>query len=811
MSRSATATSALVLLVAASAYAQRPNQGEDESAAFVEEGRTALRKGQLDEAGKALDQAISLNPRRVDAYVLRSAVFTAKKQFTEGIAILRRAKTLAPQDTAVLTALGSELVLAGQRDEGIPLLEQVVAKEPGRYDAQLLLGHYWHDVGKWPDAIAAFEAYFSKRPAELAKEDPRHEVELADAYLRYRQPQKALGLFEKAATGKTELRARIGAAWATAAIDCKKARGLLHDLDPIAEQHPEVWLVDGQCALALGDTSGALALGRRYLDKQPAASAAGHALVGEAQAARGNLAEAKKELETARDLEPARRRWPVRLAFVLRRAGKPADGVAALDKLGPPSAPGIDPDWWIELGKSLLAEGDAKAVIARVGPVVPELADSAEVRTVLGAAQLSAGQSDAAVKTLEEAEVIQSTPRSRKLLADALATVAADKLASGNAADAEPLLARAEPLDPGNSIVLRDLGVARLALGKPADAATVLDSAIKLDTSPQAFMLAARAHALAGDLAAARPLYERALDLASRTESGTLHSGSDKDAVEVALDWAASELAPGGDPTIAVTTLERTAPQVKSGPLATRHKQALATARHAAALEALHAGNGAKALELMRASVQGEATLAAKCDLAVAAVAANDGSAALTALKAISGQSCPFPPPADTQAAPILIAFTEGLQPRRAGKALERLTSLAGKSSGPAAAIVGTAIRVVALNAAQDAYRGGDLTAARKYLATAKAASAKVGGDEVAANLAALDLADGKVDAAIAQLERLSARVPEALVNLGLAYERKGDQQRALDAWRRAKKAGVRFPQLQDWIDAKERIYGGEQ
>ena len=46
-------------------------------------------------------------------------------------------------------------------------------------------------------------------------------------------------------------------------------------------------------------------------------------------------------------------------------------------------------------------------------------------------------------------------------------------------------------------------------------------------------------------------------------------------------------------------------------------------------------------------------------------------------------------------------------------------------------------------------------------------------------------------------------------VNLGIAYERKGDHPKALDAWRRAKKAGVRFAPLPEWIDAKERIYGG--
>jgi predicted negative regulator of RcsB-dependent stress response len=175
----------------------------------------------------------------------------------------------------------------------------------------------------------------------------------------------------------------------------------------------------------------------------------------------------------------------------------------------------------------------------------------------------------------------------------------------------------------------------------------------------------------------------------------------------------------------------------------------------------------------------------------------------------VSGQSCPFPAPADTQAAPILAAFVTGLSPKQAGKALDRLTALGGKSTGAAQAMLATAIRVVALNAAQDAYHAGQLAQARRYLATAKAANAHVGGDEIAQDLAVLDLADGKVEAAIAQLEHLSPKVPEALVNLGLAYERAGDQQKALDAWHRARKLGVRFAPLGEWIESKERVYGG--
>jgi tetratricopeptide (TPR) repeat protein len=793
---------ALVCALGGVAAAQRQNQAEDESAAFVEEGRSALREGDLDEAAKSLDQAIALNPRRVEAFVLRSAVYAAKKQYKEGIALMRRAQAIAPNDSEVLTALGTHLVLSGNVAAGVPLLQQVVVKEPARYDAQLLLGHHWHDTGKWPESIKALEAYFSARPVALAAEDSRHRIELADAYLRNRQPKQALALFDKsaksaasAATGSTELRARMGVAWATAAIDCKKARPLLRELDAIAEQHPEVWLVDGQCALALGDTNGALGLGRKYLDKSEKGTAAGHALVGEALAARGNLAEARKELETARALDPQRRRWTVRLAMVLLRANQHKDALATLEKLGPPSAPSADPDWWVGVGEAELAGGDAADVVTRLSPVVAELPGNAPIRVVLGAALVATGAHEIAVTTLKEAEAIQSTQRSRRLLAEALTVVAVGKLAANDAAAAEPLLARADQLD-GNAVVWRNLGIARLSLGRAHDATGALDRAAKVDPSAINLMLAARAHAGTSDVSGARNLYERAL-------------AADKDNVEIAIDWAALEVGAGGDPAIAVSALEKTASAARSGPLAARHKAALATARHAAALAQLRAGNGTKAVELLRAAaVPGEQTLARKCDLAVAAVVAGDVSAALSALKAVQGQSCPFPPPADTQAAPILIAFTEGLNSRRAARSLARLTALGGKSTGAAAAMLGTAIRVVALNAAQDAYRNGKLSQARKYLASAKAANARVGSDEVAQNLAVLDLADGRIDAAIKELERLAPRVPEALVNLGIAYERRGDHVKALDAWRRAKKAGVRFSPLSDWIESKERIYG---
>jgi tetratricopeptide (TPR) repeat protein len=424
---------------------------------------------------------------------------------------------------------------------------------------------------------------------------------------------------------------------------------------------------------------------------------------------------------------------------------------------------------------------------------VAELPQDAPIHVVLGAAQLQTNQAEIAVKTLTEAEGITSTPRSRKLLVEALVAVALGKLPK-EPAEAEQLLVRAEGLEATNAVVLRDLGIARLALDKPADALAVLDRAQKIDNAPITMMLAARARALTGDVTGARAIYEKAL-------------GSEKDkenALEIAIDWAASEVA-GGDPAIAVAALEKVTAQGKS---AARLKQALATARHAAGVAAIRAGNGGKAIELMKSAVAVESTLARKCDLALAAVVAGDAGPALVSLRAVSGQSCPFPAPADTQAAPILIAFTEGLSARRAARAVDKLTSLSGKSSGPAKVLLDTSIRVVALEAAQDAYRAGQYAQARKFLTTARSSNARVGGDEVVHNLAVMDLVEGRLDAAISQLERIAPRVPEALINLGIAFERKGDPVKALDAWRKARKANVRFAPLSDWIEAKERIYG---
>ncbi|MCB9574628.1 MAG: tetratricopeptide repeat protein [Kofleriaceae bacterium] len=308
-------------VAARDAHAQGRARGDDDSAALVEDGRRALRRGAYDDAAAALDQAIALNPRRIEAYVLRAAIHAARQQYDDGVALLRRAQALAPDNLDVVAALGTQLVLGGHPDDGVPLLERAVTADPARYGAQSLLGKRYAALGRWRDAVVAYEAYLAHRPAELAGEDAIHQLGLAEAYLRSDDARRAYALYDDVlARRPDEPAARMGEAWALAAIDCRRAVPALAALADLVPRFPQILVVEGQCRLSMGDAVAALRLGERYLDQAATPLASGWGLVGEAAAATGDLERARAALGEARQLEPAHRSWTRRLARVLRRA-----------------------------------------------------------------------------------------------------------------------------------------------------------------------------------------------------------------------------------------------------------------------------------------------------------------------------------------------------------------------------------------------------------------------------------------------------------------------------------------------------------
>jgi hypothetical protein len=55
---------------------------------------------------------------------------------------------------------------------------------------------------------------------------------------------------------------------------------------------------------------------------------------------------------------------------------------------------------------------------------------------------------------------------------------------------------------------------------------------------------------------------------------------------------------------------------------------------------------------------------------------------------------------------------------------------------------------------------------------------------------------------------RLGDDPPEALYNLGIIEDQAGNSKRAYDLWTQARAKGVKTSKLDEWIDAKKRIFG---
>lgn len=860
---------ALALVLAARpASAQQPGKAEDESAQFVAEARAAVREGRTTDAARSLDQAIQLNPRRIEAYVLRGAVYQAQGKLAEGIALMQRARGLAPGNTEVLAGLGALLVAAGKRDEGVPLLEEAVRRDGRRYEAYLALGQAWRRDGQHRRAVVALRTYFQVRPSELVVRDPEYLIDLADSYLRARLPRAAEAVLDQRLTAaikaeqaqrrtgqKAEARpARVARiellrAMVAVALDCRRAEPLLRALTGSAAA--DVPLLLARCALGRGQMVEALGHARRYVPA-PERRADQLGLLADIYVELGNVAQAEDQLAAALQLEPGRRAWLVRRASLWRRAADPGKSVRALDALGPPASADSDLLWWREKGLALLAmERSAAqlealrqfhdALAAVLAPEVTEPADDelfappaerpapavrvadARLWTLLAELELVLGESQAAVVSAGTALALQKSRAAGELLERAVmqrtVELAAEELAGGDARAAVARMAsisqrhRAAPRGPLVSTMWRNLGVAHLMLGNLRGAIEALELSGEAMPTAIGAMLLGRALASNKEVARARAAYQQATALAAGEER-----------LEVAIDRASFELS-ANEPNAAVAVLQAAsdalssqAPAFAGGSVASlgaRFRSAQATAHHAAGRRALREGQGAAAVKQLEEAMRffDEVPVALRCDHALAKMSTPGGNATRI-LQELGKTECSFAA-GEGLALKLLGAVSESETPSRAGAALASVLRQPPRSA-VARPVWLAALRVVAINAAAEAYRQGNVGAAREHLRRARTTRLAFGEEELALGEKILELhplfaasinesGRARMRAAVPVLERLTQRVPEADVALGLAYDYLRDPA-ALAAWRRARRNGVRLPQLSGWIEAKERI-----
>jgi Flp pilus assembly protein TadD len=792
----------MLATLASTADLHAQESGQAEAELLVAEARDALLTKEYGRAARLLDRALVLAPQRVELYVLRASVHSARKEYDQGVALMRRAVKLAPDSLDVLSVLGSQLTLSGRHGEGVPILEKVVAQASSRYEAQVLLGHHYARQRMWQQAVRAFEAYLKARPAELTPEDPIHQVALAHAYLRNNQPGVARQLYGKIlAREPRNTQARLGLAWAVAAVDCRQAAPMLRELGKLAERHPEIMNVQARCALMLGQLEEAVSMAHSYRDQRPA-DPAGWALLGDGLAARGDIAEALKAHRAAVQRAPTNRLYAFKLARLENRIGSHRAAAQRLQAAGPPL--GMEDQWTEELGEALFADGQYAELRRMLSQYVTTQPRSATARTLLGITSLKLGDPRSAIGHLEQAiGLAPRSPRPRQPLVEAYNALATSALAAGDLKGAEENLLKASRV-PGADyrITLRNLGAVRLAAGNAAGALAPLERAASASRDPLASHLLGRAQRASGDAKKALRTLRDALELPTSNEH----------AAALAIDYAGVALAEG-QAQEALAALEKAMTLHSSDELTA----AYFTALRAVATEALGNGQFATALRALeeaekRLGETGDEPLriALTCDLALAATGLGKRELAQAKLGWLAQRDarCPFAAPADRLAVPILMAWNEGSQAKAADRVLARLNALRRRATGPAEPLLRGAARDIALRAAIDAYQNGEAAEARRYFEIAEQYDNR--SPEVQHNVAVLLLAQGNVEAAITRLGRLTRTVPEALANLGIAYDLKNQPDEALDFYRKAADAGLRSSKLTEWIATKERIWGGK-
>jgi tetratricopeptide (TPR) repeat protein len=480
-----------------------------------------------------------------------------------------------------------------------------------------------------------------------------------------------------------------------------------------------------------------------------------------------------------------------KLARTERMLGKHQAAAERLRTAGPPRS--REDDWTIEYGETLLALKQASALRELIGPWMRTHEGHPQGELLIGSAFYLQSANDEAVPHLERS-LKAGEARARPVLVEVLNTLAAESVKKSDLPTAKARLEAAQAAG-GSPMTTRNLGAVLIAQNEFDRAIAVLKSA---DDGTELHLLA-RAYQGAKKLDDARAAYTKSVKA----------YGKDPRAVTVLRDFANAEIAAGrGEEAMAV--LDQA---VALAPAAS--KKEVETARvnvaRLAATEAMRASRYLAAVKLLRAvekSVEGQALTELRCDLALAATGATQRDLALELLRGLerSKAKCAFAAPADDVGVPILIAWNE--DPLRAKLALDRLETFRRRATGVAEPLLRQAGGDIALRAAADAYNKGNVKGAAAFLNRARNYDRR--SPELAHNLAVIELLTGQVDNAIPTLNALVGEVPEARINLGIAYEKKGDPQKALATWKAAAQANVRWAALKDWIEAKERFWGAQ-
>jgi len=122
----------------------------------LQKGMQALRDDKLDEAGKALDQAMQLAPNNPNVLYMQGLLHLKKHEWTKAQSILEKATQIDPNSARALAALGMALCNQQKYAEAIPPLEKAVQLDAASgWETHWSLAQSYYRSARYEEALRA--------------------------------------------------------------------------------------------------------------------------------------------------------------------------------------------------------------------------------------------------------------------------------------------------------------------------------------------------------------------------------------------------------------------------------------------------------------------------------------------------------------------------------------------------------------------------------------------------------------------------------------------------------------------------------
>jgi tetratricopeptide (TPR) repeat protein len=792
-------------------------------------------QGDYERAASNYDRAIRAQPKDVPAaaYAKRASIFLFAKSYDEGLRWIGDvAEKSWPDDDLVLEQKAVILSrIEGRKKDAVELAEHVVARRASAYTLQTLLGDYYYQLGAGSAAKTAdhYEAYLKYRPGDIASQDGLVRVKLgfADLHLgRYaeaeRQLDEALRSFSADVNIAANARKGLCAAyagvgnWDRALTLCERVLEDKHALrgDPSPQYNA------GLAYLNRDRLDEALKSADAYIVLRPK-EPKGYLLRGEVYIRRNRLVEAETQLNQAETIAPNDGEVARELGRVYLKQKRAAKAIDKLTRAA--TARPNDVETVTVLAEAYLADGQgpSAATQAERGLKLPGQDKNTRLMALAGEGYYVAGQLPTARAVLERAiATAKATPqgqpdaRVRALLVDTINRQAAARFAADDIPGTEKLLAEAKELDPTSTRTSFNLGLVAVHKGDYAAGLNYLN--VRYQRTPSDLLtnrLMAKAYLSTGNEAKALEHYTRAAaEATARRNLAVL--------AEIYTEWAPL-LIKGGKLDDAIDKLEQATQYARAQPFERATKRNLALAYFRRGYDKLRSRRGGEAVNDLEGALKDPSVLApGEKDvygfaLGLAYLDAGQAARATALFTQASqaerkGGNLPFlKPPFDAIGGDFFAAYTQYRDgsPGARLRATALLEKLVARTGGGLGAKVKELLRSTWEYSAYDAYQRGQVRDAEAALKKAAALATPDKRAPIEHNQAVLDI-DRNAAAAKAVIARLTDRVPEALVNLGILAERDGDAKAAYDSWTAARSRGARTPKLEEWIDTKKRLFG---